>query len=67
MTSRPGQQRITTHILLNISLIKDNQTIKFGQLIEHLKINIFLLKLYRKRGREISSTPLIFFKKKALY
>ena len=42
MTSQAGKQRITTHILLNITRIKGNQTMKFGQLIEHPKINIFL-------------------------
>ena len=42
MTSQPGQQRITTHVLLNISRIKGNQTMKSGQLIEHPKRNIFL-------------------------
>ena len=41
MTSQPDSQRITTHILLNISRIKGNQTMKFGQLIEHAKRNIF--------------------------
>ena len=42
MTSQPDCQRITTHILLNISRIKANQTMKFGQLIQHPKRNIFL-------------------------
>ena len=42
MTLQPGQQIITTHILLNISPIKDNQTMKFGQLIEHPNRNSFL-------------------------
>ena len=42
MTSLPGEQKITTHILLNISQIKGNQTTKLGQLIEHPKRNIFL-------------------------
>ena len=42
MTSQSGSQRIKTHILLNISRIKGNHTIKFGQLIEHPKRNIFL-------------------------
>ena len=42
MTSQAGKQRITTHILLNITRIKGNQTMKFDQLIEHPKINIFL-------------------------
>ena len=32
MTSQPGHQRISKHILLNISRIKDNQTMKFAQL-----------------------------------
>ena len=41
MTSQPGLQRITRHILLNISQIKGNQTMKFGQLIEHPMRNIF--------------------------
>ena len=30
------------HILPNISQIKGNQTMKFGHLIEHTKVNIFL-------------------------
>ena len=37
MTSQPGLQTIATHILPNISQIKDNQKMKFGQLIEHNK------------------------------
>ena len=43
MTSQPGLQRIATHILLNISQIKVNQTMKFGQLIENPR-EIFLIK-----------------------
>ena len=54
---------MATHILLNISRIKGNQMMKFGQLIEHLKRNIFLSKLYRKWGRETSSRPLFVFLK----
>ena len=42
MTSKPGKQRITTGILLDISRIKGNQTMKFGQFIEHPKRKIFL-------------------------
>ena len=42
MTSQPGKQRITTHILFNISRSKGNQTMKVGQLIEHPKRNVFL-------------------------
>ena len=42
------------------------QTIKFGQIIENKKINIFLQKSIRKWGRETSSRPLFVFKR-ALY
>ena len=41
VTSQPGQQMITIHALLNISRSKDNQTMKFGQVIEYTKRNIF--------------------------
>ena len=42
MTSHLGLQTIAIHILPNISHSKGNQTMKFGQLIEYNKINIFL-------------------------
>ena len=42
MASQIGQQIITRHILLNISISKDNQAMRFGQLIEHNLRNIFL-------------------------
>ena len=48
MTSQPGSQTITIHILPNISRSKDNQKMKFGQLIEYNMRNIFLEKLCRK-------------------
>ena len=48
MTSQPGQQTIRIHILLNISQSKGSKTIKFGQLIEYNKKNIFLQKSCRK-------------------
>ena len=38
MTSQPGKQIIAIHTLPNISKSKINQTIKFGQFIEHKKI-----------------------------
>ena len=44
MTSQPGIQTIAIHILPNISRSKGNQTMKFGQLIEYILINIFLEK-----------------------
>ena len=58
MTSHPDLQAIAIHILPNISQSKGNQTMKFGQLIEYNKRNIFLPKLCRKWGKEISSRPL---------
>ena len=35
MTSQPGLQTMPVHILPNISQIKDNQTMKVGQIIEY--------------------------------
>ena len=46
--SQPGLQLQYTYILPNISQNKGNQTMKFGQLIEYNKRNIFLQKLCRK-------------------
>ena len=43
MTSHPGKKATTIHILPNISRSKDNQPIKFGQLIEY-NIEIFFFK-----------------------
>ena len=48
MTSQPGLKTIAIQILPNISQSKGNQKMKFGQLIEHNKINIFLQKVCRK-------------------
>ena len=48
MTLQLGLQKIAIHILPNISQSKGNQTMKFGQLIEYNKRNIFLQKLCRK-------------------
>ena len=45
MESQRGLQTIAKHILCNISRRKDNQTIKFGQLIEYNKRTIFLQKV----------------------
>ena len=50
MTSQPGKQAIAIHILPNIPRCKGNQTMKFGQLIEHNMRNIFLEKSYTKYG-----------------
>ena len=40
------------YILANISRSKNNQTVKFGQLIEYLMRNNFLEKSYAKCGGE---------------
>ena len=45
---QPGLQTIAIHMLPNISESTGNQTMKFGQLIEYNKINIFLEKLDEK-------------------
>ena len=48
MTSQSGQQIIKIHILPNISRNKDNQVMKFSQLIEYNKINVFPSKIMQK-------------------
>ena len=55
--SQPGKQTIAIHVLLYISRSKDNQTVKFDQLIEYDMRNIFLEKLYPKCGGETSPKP----------
>ena len=60
MMSQPGLQTISIHIIPNVSQSKYNQAMKFGQLIEYNKRNIFLQKLYGKWGKETSPRPLIF-------
>ena len=62
MTSQSGWQTIAIHILLNISR-NGNQIMKFGQLIEWNKRNIFRQKLFRERGGEASSRPPFVFLK----
>ena len=61
MTSKPDLQTIAINILPNISRSKDNQTIKFGQLVEYDMTNTFLHKLWRKWGRETSPRSLFIF------
>ena len=48
MMSQPDLQSIAIHILPNISQSNGNQTMKFGQLIEYNKRNIFLQNLCEK-------------------
>ena len=61
LTSQVGPQIITKHILSNISRSKCNQTMKFNQLIEYDKQNIFLEKSYTKCAGEASRRS--FYKK----
>ena len=63
MTSQPGLQTIAIHILPNISQSKDNQTIKFGQLIEYNKRNIFFKKYAENESRKLFPDLLYFLKK----
>ena len=58
---KPGKQTIAVHILPNISRSKGNQTIKFGQLIDHNISNIFFEKSHTKCGGV--TTPIPFSKK----
>ena len=61
-----NKQRVTIHILLNISWINDNQETKLGQLIEYYKTNIFLENhTWNEAGRLVTDHSLFF--KKALY
>ena len=46
--SQTRKQTITVHILTNISRNKDNQIMKFGQLIEYNVRNIIFLKIMQK-------------------
>ena len=62
--SQPEKQTNAMHKLLNIPRSKDNQTIKFGQLVEYNMRNIFLEKLYAKCGGETIPRP--FSKKSKL-
>ena len=55
MTSQPGYQTIAIHILPNISRSKDNQAMKFGQLMKCNMGAVFLEKSYTKCGGETSA------------
>ena len=66
MTSQPGKQTITIHILLNISKIKVNQTMKFGQLIESNKKIFFFKSLAENEAGRLVPEFFLFIKT-ALY
>ena len=67
MTSRPGKQTMTIHILPNISRSKDNQKMNLGQSVECTLRNIFLETSCRKWDRETSCRPLFIFKKSFMW
>ena len=55
MMPQTGKQRMTIHMLPNISRSKDNQIMRFGQLIKCNMRIIFLEKLSTKCLEEISA------------
>ena len=57
LISKPGYETIVIHKLLNISRSKDNQTMKFGHLIECNMRNILVEKSYTKCDGETSPRP----------
>ena len=59
MMSQTRTQTITINIFANISIRKDNQTMKFGQLIKYNVKSIFLQKSCRKHGKETSSRQVL--------
>ena len=66
MTSEPGWYTFIKHILPNISRSKHNQTMKFGQLIQYKKRNIFLQKSCKNETGRLVPDLFLFFRK-ALY
>ena len=63
VTSQPGLQTITIHILSNISQSKGNQTITFRQLIE-LSRQLFFFKNYvENEARRLVPDLFLFFEK----
>ena len=64
MTSQPGKSTIGTDMLPNISRSKENQKMKFSQLIEYKMSKISFEKSYAKCGGK--SIPRPFSKKSKL-
>ena len=64
MLWQPGNQTSALYILPNISRSKDNQTIKFVQLIDYNMRHVFVEKPYTKYGGETIPKP--FSKKSKL-
>ena len=66
MTSQPGKETVAMHILSNISRSKSNQTMKYDQLIEYNKRNIFLKNYAENEAGRLVPDLYLYFKK-ALY
>ena len=63
MTLQPGLQTIAIHTLPNISQSKDNQTMKFGQLIEYDKRNLFFKNYAENEAGRLVPDLFLFFEK----
>ena len=59
MTSQLVLQTVARHILLNISRIKGDQAMEFGQLIGYNERNIFLYKSWENEAARL--IPDLFF------
>ena len=57
--SQTEKQIITIHLLPNISRSKDNQTIKFGQLIEYNMRTVFLKNHVQNMLEKLVADPFI--------
>ena len=57
MTSQPGKQTIAIHILTNILRSRDNQAMKFGQLMEYNMRKVFREKSYKNCVGDIITRP----------
>ena len=63
MTSQPGQQIITIHILHDVSRSKDNQTMKFGKLTEYDKRNISIKNHAENEAERLVPDLFLYFRK----
>ena len=66
MTSQPGYQTVTTHILRNILPSKEKQTMTFGHVIEYNKINFFSKNYAETEVGKLVRVFFFFFKKLSL-
>ena len=62
MTSQPGKQTITIHILHTISKSKGNQTMKFGDLREYKAKKILFKNHAENEAERLVLDLLLFFK-----